>query len=1094
MFCMLAEIWKDDRGEIRSKADLYKKFILKARESNLNHKQGSAGIEIEQQLKMTGYLAFYYMFCDIDVFDEEIIDRVSSSEKNYPKELLERVLKTKIFSEKQFIHRTIAEFALANYISNYKLFNTLEIGKERIKILFVKEEKIPTELRGTYAWLCSLSGDQSFIEIDPYYQAIHGDNSVFNDKVKKRIITAVRGYSETTPYFYSWDHKMELEGFYSQELDDFLIEEYDKGLTLKNHYIFFITNIIAQGHEVSNEMKEFCKKKLEDNSIPEGYRKDFIKLFSKDSNYLKTLLDRIKIGKVLDEGDNLKENILKILYPKYINHIEVADYLMGYTADVLGYCMYLYNTEYKDKYDLIDKVYKLSDKRNRRLEPEIPRSLKSFIKDYFLETFLKYGEELSAKEIFFILEHFNSYYPELSALKAESYRYAITDKVKCSEEKLQRLANELFEIFLDKRLEGEISKRDVYLATHDFRYFFTYKLPNDLGNTLLSRMDKKHTREVNLQLFLGSLSCLKNGEECDILIEKMMVEYGFEMEYEKWLNPEKQDWEINREKINKERFEKNQKNKEKNEMYFNGRSDDEIRSSFGDLNYITDCVFIKESKKGEKYLEPGTLLRLKEILKQAIYTDLIKPELLTLNSLAKNSSSVKRKIDYVYYTSLALNDDEVTVGDVVLKKYLYINALYYNPIGNVIKSDFIEQLDNKDVDLVKVTLKEYISLLLEFQFLEIKRIVQRYIEVEKDIRKLKKIALSYSSNLSDIRNSIFRNFIKVYPFKLNNSQLQNLKFSGINKENEDILEALITFNDNEKEKFTRGMCECIYSLIPDYDIERYQRFKNYKSELKIKIIDYMISTFNTERSLELEETPSDCAWFLRGKALECLTKEELEKLSEEHLDNEDIWRNRILNKISERKQKESDTKHGSYGVEEIKGFILNNTILSEEDFFAEVVLKIEKLKQEIEDNRNNEKKLFYHDVKEGNKVTGKTKKTEEDSRDIIRSKLGDKYDNELELTREKYEGDNRVDINIKYKKNQAYEVQVECKRDSNSGLYSGIQDQLIYKYFSSGIQHGIYLIFYFGDKNKEMMLKKVMDSIPEGYEEKIKVICIDLTY
>ena len=54
-----------------------------------------------------------------------------------------------LFSEKKFLHRTIAEFSLANFIVNDKLTNEDKLSEERIKSLFIKNNRIPTELRGT---------------------------------------------------------------------------------------------------------------------------------------------------------------------------------------------------------------------------------------------------------------------------------------------------------------------------------------------------------------------------------------------------------------------------------------------------------------------------------------------------------------------------------------------------------------------------------------------------------------------------------------------------------------------------------------------------------------------------------------------------------------------------------------------------------------------------------------------------------------------------------------------------------------------------------------------------------------------------------
>ena len=72
MFWMLSEIWKNNRDNISSKINLYKQFILKTRENNLEHQQVIESIEPDQLLKVAGYMAFYYIFCAIDEYNEEL--------------------------------------------------------------------------------------------------------------------------------------------------------------------------------------------------------------------------------------------------------------------------------------------------------------------------------------------------------------------------------------------------------------------------------------------------------------------------------------------------------------------------------------------------------------------------------------------------------------------------------------------------------------------------------------------------------------------------------------------------------------------------------------------------------------------------------------------------------------------------------------------------------------------------------------------------------------------------------------------------------------------------------------------------------------
>lgn len=92
-----------------------------------------------------------------------------------------------------------------------------------------------------------------------------------------------------------------------------------------------------------------------------------------------------------------------------------------------------------------------------------------------------------------------------------------------------------------------------------------------------------------------------------------------------------------------------------------------------------------------------------------------------------------------------------------------------------------------------------------------------------------------------------------------------------------------------------------------------------------------------------------------------LNKDELNILSTLHENNNDIWKYRILNVLNEQERQEIDKLHGNYSVEEIKEFILKNSILSQEDFFTEICFKVEKLKTEIEDNRRSDKLTFYNE-------------------------------------------------------------------------------------------------------------------------------------
>jgi len=251
--------------------------------------------------------------------------------------------------------------------------------------------------------------------------------------------------------------------------------------------------------------------------------------------------------------------------------------------------------------------------------------------------------------------------------------------------------------------------------------------------------------------------------------------------------------------------------------------------------------------------------------------------------------------------------------------------------------------------------------------------------------------------------------------------------------------------------------------------------------------------FSTEKSIAFvdgfQSTTSECGEFLKQNALSLLNLEELQELLTFYNDNSNIWKNRILSKMSELKQKNSDNEHQRFDISSLKKFILKDSIISYENFFIEVYHSLEELKNNIEDNRDNELNMFYKSS-DGER--------EEACRDIIFTRLKDRHEKYFELIKEKHEADNRVDINIKYKKNMKYEIQIECKVDDNKDLYNGINNQLIDKYFSSGVKYGIYLVFYYGDlnpkgkKDKERMMTRLENEIPLCHKDNIKVICIDL--
>jgi len=1087
MFMMIADIYTSNSDQdFTTKKELYLSFIKHARESNIEHTQ-HAQIDIEptEFLRYVGYIAFFYMFTNIDTLDDKFIDEICDSSRGYPKEKLLLVLKSKLFSDSKFIHRTIAEFSLAHYLINEIVLQDNSLSKKRIIALFVNKGRIPTELRGTFAWLCSISEDEELFSIDPYYQAVHGDISYFSDSLKQKVLLAVKEYAVDNPWFFQFGHSVDLEGFYNEKLDSFLMDELNEGLELNNHYKHFVINSIVTSKPLSPSMYQFLKEKMIDPSIASYIKDDMVEAFRDDKEFLLEVLNLIKDKKIEDSGDRLKETILRIAYRQYISSSQIVPYLAMYEDKVGGHCYYLFDTPFEEKYALVDEIHKagfiVKDK-----DPMLRLfdNVKGFIEDYFLEVILSYDEEFSAQEIYDIIKHFKQYYKWYDSLEIKSYRYALIDKEKLSNEKLEDLANELYALYLDDMLTGD----DTHFRIYNFRYFFSYKNPTNQTAILLSKMNGKNGNENNKELFLAALAYSPKDENNKLIItdeiKKVVLKYELEEVLESYLNPVKSEWELENEKSDKKREEEKAKILTDNEAYFSVKRDKEIQEDFNDLHYITNIIYLKNENKEQELLTETTFLRLKKILKNAIYNPLIDKELLTVDSLVKNAPSAKRNIDNVYYVSSVLNDS-YSIEDIELSKYLYLVNLLNANVMNVVKGNLVAEFDENRIGLVLGLLSEAIEKLLTYHYPEIAEVVLSYVNNESEVERLKNLYISHNQRNGTLEENFLYGFLHLYHFDIYVDDLEKLNMLKTNDENSELIDALLMFQKDEQSNFTRNMAIALQSV---FEYKR-KHFLSLESSVKVRLLHYLFSEFNTTESLENESgfqsSRAICASFLNHNALDLVNEKELEELLQLHYDD-DIWRNKILHKLNEFKQVSTDSEHSLYSIEKVKNFALSANIISYSDFFEDVTLKLDDIKNIIEANRNNEKNAFYNE--------DKTAKNEESCRDVIFQRLSDKYGYDWEIIREKYEANNRVDLNIKYKSSKQFEIQVECKKDNNRQLFTGIKDQLIDKYFSKDIQFGIYLIFYFGaKKDKKNMLTNLQKLIEEDYKDKIKIICIDLT-
>lgn len=1107
LFYMLSEIWNKQSIKLTSKIDIYKIFIETAiAEYNPKHEQYQFFLEKEQALKLLGYLSYFYFFCGIEEFSPEILKYISAKEHGYPHDELKQLVKTNIFSNYYFSHKTIAEFALAYHIANFQ--SKEHWSYEKIRTLFTNERgNISSRLRGAYTWLCSLSNNISLIKMDPYYQTIYGNNSLFNTEEKRNILKALREYSKKNPYFINFSQDLDLRGFYSRELDQVLMSEYNEALELNNHYVYFLSYIIVQGGNISKNMEFFLEKKIKQD-IPYYYKLELLKYFQKDvkknKDFLLKILKLVIDEEIDDDENSLKDFLLGLLYPKYVKPQEIVDYLIRYKeTDVLyQHYLYLFDTPFEHKKTLVEEILNKKDQINNKKYSFLPYYIYAFIKDFFFDVYLKTTD---IKDIFTCLMDFQYDYFKYNKIEAKPFGYARRNEAEKNREKLQDISNQLFEMNVRARIYGE-DDCWTYNIYH-FPYYYPPTNKTQVFQTILKEMTQKeekkeseryiHKKSGVFFAWLNSLPQEEKGDKC----RKIAEEISLLKEYTEYILKEEKEEEKNK-KREQEQQEKNKINLDKNEDFFKEKDVKELINNFNAMNWIAELYLYRQNDIG-KYITLETFekklkVALKEIL--YIYPHPFSSIELTIEELSKQPQNSIRNIDSVYYASICANSGELKYKklDSNFKSYLYIISLWYENMHNIQDADFCKTLENNDMDFVCNTLKEYINLLAKrcFDDEEITATISKNFQNETKLENLKIFAKLHESD-DNLPMRFIHEFLKLYGFSLELEELNALNKACIGEKNREIVRALQNLHNDNLPDIENALS--IFSLLdvfPGYE----ENFLILDNSLKIKILTYLMKAFNTKellkekRSTSAMSTKDLCVWFLKYDALERVDKNDLQTLLNTFQNT--IWGYKILHAINKDEENINYSNNSMYKIDAIKKMITQDAVVNGKMFFELICHRLQDLNKEINVNENNEKDAYYNTI--GKKYEW-TPKKEEEIRDMLFRDLKTRYESDSLWIREKYEADNRVDMHVKHCSNQNFKVQIECKRDKNPKLINGLKEQLIDKYLRAEDSFGIYLVFYFGEAkyDKEEMLKLLHSELESGenlkYKERIKILIIDFT-
>ncbi|MDA3799746.1 MAG: hypothetical protein PF692_11775 [Kiritimatiellae bacterium] len=1087
MFKMVAEVYLGKtQQDIKYRKDLYFAFVSNAREKNPEYKLNRINDITEKEfLQYVGYLGFYYIFNGIEGFDTTTVDRLVV-EGTFCKDKINIVLNSCLFADKSFIHRTIAEFTTACFIKD-TILGAKIISVSRIKSLFIKNKHIPTGLRGTFAWLCSLTEDKEFIAIDPYYQTIYGDVSHFSLESKQSLIKNIREYAKNTePYFHQTINITGLAGIYDESLDDFFVKELKIAENQPTQYIYFIIDILKATDTLSGKMINFIKTKISDKQTGEYHRARLCEIFPTEATFLREVIEKISDGELKDDENFCKDQVLKYLYPDQLTSKEFTKYLKMYKEKSNSHrdSYFLIYTDFVKKIPFVTELYESSyDTEESKLS--LPSGVESFISDFFCELICQFLKgKYDAKYVYNMLKEFSQYYKGHHKFPMYSYRTEISESLSNNDIRIEKLSNELFRFYIDDYIKEDLKKQRKTIYDFDDN-IFPYKQPTERIKILFNKIESTKDKKSKLELLYPALRYLPEEKRSEETIVEFVNKNSLSKEYQEFMNPPKQPWEEEHERREKEREEETKIKVDKNESFFSSMSDVQIRNHFGALKFVSGIVFFDKGVNPYK-ITNETCDRLKSILKGLIRYPELYADCSTLQSAVKESPCFDRPIDKVYYACTSLQDlKTISVQQNKFYKYLYINDLRYLNCGGAGKTKFSEVIKEKSPSFALSTLKEYINLLFYTHVSKRLKIFKKRIDAEIDDSGL--VNFLHCQGFPTYTEGLLQRFLKYYNFSLTLNELQSIEKHLTEEENIFLARAFKSFKN--REQLSMDEVVALFSFEHEFGKKIFVKFNSIE---RIYLLNQMMDKFNTLDLISFKSgwvgDEDRCARFMSTGALDCLSGEELEMLSDMRLANaDDIWNIRLLSTMNKKSRKQTDEMFESFSISGIKEFILRGDVLDNHDFFVEVCERINALKNIIEANRNNNIEPFYKDKT--------TFKNEEACRDEILRRLEDKYQAiDLNLIKEKYEGNNKVDISIEYKANQSYEVQVECKKEGNPQIYTGVKDQLIDKYLARKVKYGIYLVFFTGKKLKKIdrMISNIEAQIPEDYKDRIEIICIDL--
>ena len=928
------------------KIELYEKIVkLSLEKKKTNLLEGVYNLSENEVFKYAGYIAFFYMISDFDEIENDKLLQISNN-PDYKFECLKSVVELNIFENKghkDFTHRTIAEYLCAYFLFNQKMKIDHCSEEELLKWLVSKNDKIPSELRGVYAWFCSMTESEMCFSKDPYGQFLYGDNSLFGIENKKKVIKAIGLYAnQVKPYFMRFGDAYRKEGFYESALDSFLIDEYRRGLENRNNYLLFLGLVMTSATSPTPAILEFSKEVVAKADLEYHFKEMFIGYLENDCTYLLEILNGLMEGRILDTDDVFYDRILSILYPNVIKPVEIISYLKKYKKHNCHHDQF--NFLYKKTISqieldsLVDTFYgdeKIRENDNSDLlyaiESVIGTCLLNAVKSKKPEIALQRLCSLAQKD--FNLTH-RAWYSKIKDFQS------IDENIK-----IQLYINYLLNTTPNNFNENNevYGNRKYYLQS-----FMSEILPKDCMLIWKKILEVDRTDDFKLGILFEMYHRLRSNatttNSAEEYVSKIASEYGLLDLFKKGITytPSPEIAEMMR-KNEEESLERKRKVKEivdANREILRTMPQNKKENLWRLLINCAEFYLISSETEVETRL--GLCLEnyheMLHILKSKLFQDPRKRvyyEYTNIRSLVNGAPSAGRNVDCLYYAILCLNgpEDYEKLDDKEFLEYLYLISVQESHVANSEKAEFMNWFEEKRINDAIIIIQDFILKFFEKNDEVLKNLRAFYLKMASEYRDDERIR--YLENLKSVifftekwkskQEEIADNLMHVFDFQLDVDLLNSFELTENLAAKRDSLVKFIN-NDLSIDKNDVGkLIEIIGFRWHSFSL------KSIINDYQYLFIKSMMFFFDSRESMTfhsgIQSNIDGAAFYVDNVMLKQLNGVEGKNLLNKLLGNckSDLWKPMLKTRIEEIDEILTDNLKTKRTIDEAKEFILRKT-------------------------------------------------------------------------------------------------------------------------------------------------------------------------